>query len=99
MDLQTLARNIDAETARAFVSAVGHVIDALLLEAARAGETVTPEKRDYDSATLSRATPPTGWLSHEELRQTTQEMSEAIAAEKWADGVRLAIGMLTRLAK
>lgn len=97
MDLRTLLRNIDAETARAFVSAAGHVIDALLLETARVEEALTPPPRDYDSATLPRSAPPAGWLSHEELRRTTQKMSEAIAAEKWADGVTLAIGLLTRL--
>ncbi|MBU0616350.1 MAG: hypothetical protein KKI02_01395 [Planctomycetes bacterium] len=96
MDLRTLLRNIDAETARAFVSAAGHVIDALLLETARVGETITPTTRDYDSAALPRSAPVAGWLSHEELRQTTQKMSEAVAAEKWADGVMLAIGLLTR---
>ena len=98
MDLRGLLENINAETARAFVSAAGHVIDALLLEQARVDETVTPPMRDYDSATLSRSAPPAGWLSHEELRQTTQKMTEAIAAEKWEDGVTLAIGLLTRLA-
>jgi hypothetical protein len=95
MDLRKLLQNIDAETARAFVSAARYVLDALLLEAARAEETHTPGARDYENAKLSRATPAGGWLSHEELRKTTQEMNEAIAAEKWADGVVFAIRLLT----
>ena len=96
MDLRKLLQNIDAETARAFVSAAGHVIDAMLFESARIGETVTPAERDYENATLPRATPAGGWISHEELRLTTQKMAEALAAEKWADGVVLAIQVLTR---
>ena len=98
MDLRQLLRNIDAETARAFISAAGHVIDALLFETVRVGEMLTPTERDYENAELSRAAPIGGWLSHEELRQTTQKMAEAIAAEKWADGVTLAIQLLTRCA-
>ena len=89
---------IDGETARAFVTAARHVIDALLFEAARVEETRTPEVRDYENVGLSRATPAGGWLSHEELRQTTQKMAEAVAAEKWADGVAFAIQLLARLA-
>ncbi|MFQ5805330.1 MAG: hypothetical protein ACE5I3_02640 [Phycisphaerae bacterium] len=98
MDLRKLLRNIDAETARAFVSATRHVMDALLFEVARVGETRTPGTRDYENATLPRATPAGGWLSHEELRRTTQKMAEAMAAEKWADGVVFAIRLLTRIA-
>jgi hypothetical protein len=98
MDLQKLLQNIDADTARAFVSAASHVIDALLFETARVGETFTPATRDYENATLPRTTPAGGWISHEELRQTTQRIAEAIAAEKWADGVALAIQVLTRCA-
>jgi hypothetical protein len=98
MDLQKLLQNIDAETARAFVSAAGHVIDAMLFETARVGETLTPPTRDYENAALPRATPAGGWISHEELRLSTQKMAEALAAEKWADGVVLAIQVLTRCA-
>ena len=98
MDLRKLLQNVDAETARAFVTAARRVIDALLLEAARAKETRTPEVRDYEDATLPRTAPAGGWLSHEELRQTTQKMAEAVAAEKWADGVAFAIQLLTRFA-
>jgi hypothetical protein len=97
VNLKSLLEHIDAETARAFVSATRHVIDALLLEAARVEETRTPGTRDYDSASLSRTAPAGGWLSHAELRKTTQAMSEAIAAEKWADGVTFAIQLLAQL--
>ena len=98
MDLRKLLEQIDAETARAFVGAARRVLDALLLEAARAEETVTPTARDYECAALSREAPAGGWLSHEELRETTRELAEAMAAEKWADGVACAIRLLTRFA-
>ena len=96
MELTKLVRAIDAETARAFVTAARHVIDAMLLEGARLEEARTPPRRDYESATLSREAPPGGWLSHAELRQTTQKISEAIAAEKWSDGVMFTIRLLAR---
>jgi len=96
MDLQRLLKNIDAETARAFIGATRHVIDALLLEAALVEEKGTPAARDYENARLSRATPAGGWMSHEELRETTRNMAGALAAEKWADGVMFAIRLLTR---
>lgn len=98
MDLRKLLQQIDAETALAFVGAARHVLDALMLEMARIEEAQTPEPRDYEQAELSRATPAGGWLSHAELRKTTQELTEAIAAEKWADGVVCAIQLLSRFA-
>ena len=91
MDLLTLARNIDAETARSFVTAARHVIDALLIEAERVKRTQTPTPRDYNVAELPRATPPGGWLEHSELRATAQWLSEAMAAEKWTDGLVFAL--------
>lgn len=97
MDLQTFAKNIDADTARAFVTAARHVIDALLIEAARVRATQTPAVRDYDQAALSREAPPGGWLSHDELRETAQRLSEAIAAEKWTDGFVCALKTLSAL--
>jgi len=95
--LTKLANAIDAQTAQAFVTAARHVIDALLIEAARVDQTCTPEPRDYESATLSRAAPPGGWLSHAEMRETAQRLGEAIAAEKWTDGVVLALRLLAQL--
>jgi hypothetical protein len=97
MDLTKLARAVDAETARAFVTAARHVIDALLIESARAEQTRTPAERDYESATLSRTAPAGGWLAHGELRQTAQRLAEAIAAEKWTDGMMFALRVLAQL--
>lgn len=97
MDLKKLADAINAETARAFVHAARNVIDAMLIEAARVEQTQTPEKRDYDSAELSRSAPAGGWMSHTELRQATQNMAEAIAAEKWTEGVAFAVQVLAQL--
>ena len=94
MQLETLISRIDAETARAFVTAARHIIDALLIEAQRIRKTQTPAVRDYSSAELSREAPAGGWLSHDELRGSAQQMAEAIAAEKWLDGALFAIRAL-----
>ncbi len=94
MDLATLAKMIDVNTAQAFVSAARRVIDALLIEAERVRQTRTPAARDYSQAAPSREAAPAGWLSHEELRDTAQRLSEAVAAEKWTDGLVFALKAL-----
>lgn len=94
MRINELLKAIDAETARAFVQAARSVIDAMLIEAARVEETQTPGVIDYENATLSREAPAGGWISHAELRRTTQQMAEAMAAEKWVDGMLAAIRVL-----
>ena len=97
MDLQTLIKSIDADTARAFVSATRHVIDALLIEGERVRQTQTPTVRDYNTATLPRDSPAGGWLSHEELRETARKISEALATEKWTDGFITALKAVSAL--
>jgi len=97
MELQKLLRNLDGRTARAFVRAASHVIDAMLLETARSEPETTPGRRDYENAGLPDSTPAGGWISHEELRQTTQKMTEAIASEKWTEGVMFAIKLLAKV--
>ncbi len=97
MDLRTIVKNIDAETARAFVSASRHVIDALLIESERVRQTHTPTERDYNQAELSREAPGGGWLSHSELRDTARRMSEALANENWTDGFIAALKTVSAL--
>ena len=94
MNIEAIIKHIDAETARAFVTAARHVIDALLIEVERVQQTHTPEGRNYNSAELSRGSPAGGWLSPEELSNTTQRLAEAIAAEKWTDGVLFTLKLL-----
>ena len=91
MDLLTLARSVDAQTAQAFVTAARHVIDALLIEADRVRQTQTPAPRDYNAAELPRTAAPGGWIDPSELRETTQRLAEAMAAEKWTDGLVFAL--------
>jgi hypothetical protein len=86
---------LDARTAQAFVTAARHVIDAMLIEGQRVRQTQTPAAVDYGSAELSREAAPGGWMAHEELRGTVQKLGEAIAAEKWTDGVLFAIKALS----
>jgi hypothetical protein len=97
MDIRNLVRSIDAATARAFVTAARSVIDALMIEGQRVRQTQAPPPRDYAGAALSRETPPGGWISDDELRSASQRMNEAIAAEKWSDGVLFALRALSAL--
>ncbi len=97
MDWRMIIERLDAQTARAFISAARHVIDAMLIEAEQVKQAQTPATIDYENASLSREAPPGGWISDSELRQATQRMSEAIAAEKWTDGVVFAIKALSAL--
>ncbi len=94
MDWRRLVESVDAESARAFVLAARRVIDALLIEAERVRRTQTPTARDYNAAELPRTTPAGQWLEHSELRATAQQLSEAMAAEKWTDGLLFALKAL-----
>lgn len=94
MDWREVVRGIDAETARAFVTAACRVIDAMLIETQRRQAAQTPEQRDYEQAGLRRDTAAGGWLAHEEVRRTVQHLAEAVAAEKWTEGVLAALAVL-----
>jgi hypothetical protein len=52
---------------------------------------------DYNTATLPADVPAGGWLSPTELRRTSQELTEAIAAEKWVDGCVCALRALSAI--
>lgn len=98
MDLQKLARAIDARTAQAFVTAARHVIDALLIEGERVAQMQTPGARDYNDesgAVLPRGAPAGGWISHAELRDTSKRLAEAIAAERWTEGLLAALKLFS----
>lgn len=97
MDIVTLIQRLDVENARAFVTAVRNVVDALLIEAQQLEQQQTPEKVDYRTAELPREAPAEGWLTTGELRNTVQKLSEAIAVEKWMDGVRFALQTLSKI--
>lgn len=98
MNLATILEQVDARTARAFVEAARTFIDALLIESARIEQTRTPGEVDYRHESLSREAAPGGWISHAEIAETTRKMSEAIAAEKWVDGVVFAARVMALLA-
>lgn len=91
MDLKELLQHVDGETARAFVGAARRVIDAMLIEAEHIRAAQPPAARAYDEARLSRAAPAGGWLSHDELRGAARRLGEALAAEKWTDGLVCAV--------
>ncbi len=94
MNWESLLQSINPETARAFVAAARHLIDALLIEAERVEQAATPAPRDYPQAGLPRSTPGGGWITHSELRETARRLAEAVAAEKWVEGVAAAIKLL-----
>ncbi len=94
MDMVQVAKAMDAGTVQAFVTAARHVIDALMIEGARVEQTRTPGQRDYTTAELTREGPAGGWIASDELRATTQKLSEAIAAEKWVEGFAVAVRLL-----
>jgi len=93
-ELRRVAQALDAGTAQSFVRAARHVLDALAVEGARARDVQTPAPRDYRSAGISRAAPAGGWIGNEELRDAARRIGEAIAAEKWVDGVVFALRAL-----
>lgn len=97
MNLASLLPQIDAQSARAFVSAARHIIDALLIEAERVEATQTPAPRDYTAAALDRTAPAGGWIGVGELRATSRQLNEAIAAEKWTDGLLCALKLMALL--
>lgn len=97
MNLEAILSRIDTASARAFVGGARRLIDAMLIEGQRVRQTQTPTGVDYTSAGLQADTPAGGWISDEELRGATQRMSEAIAAEKWTEGVLFALKALSAL--
>lgn len=98
MNVATVLEQIDARTAQAFVHATRQLIDALFVESARVEQTRTPGEVDYARAELPRAAPPGGWISDAEIATTTRRMAEAIAAEKWVEGVLCAVRLMALLA-
>lgn len=97
MDWIAVARRIDAQTARTFVTAARHVVDALLIEAEHVRTTQAPTTVDYNAAGLPRDAVPGGWISIDEVRDGSRRMAESIAAEKWVDGFLVAVKLLAAL--
>ena len=46
---------------------------------------------------MSRESAAGGWISNAELTETTRKLAEAIAAEKWVDGVVFAARVIALL--
>ena len=91
MELKQLIGAIDARTAQSFVSATRRLLEVLLVEGQRVSAAQVPGKRDYNTTEIDRGGPASGWLSRDELRAASTEMAEAIAAEKWTEGVMVAL--------
>lgn len=94
MRLETVLKQIDEQTARAFVQAARHVIDAMLIEGQRVAQASGPKARDYNSTHIEATTPAGGWISDSEVHELARRLSEAIAAEKWVDGIVFAVRLM-----
>lgn len=98
MKLEEIAKRVDEGNARAFVQAARHLINAMMVETARQADSQGPAAgagaRDYRTAELSREAAPGGWISRAELDRTNQQLIEAIAAEKWIEGVVAAVRVM-----
>ncbi len=97
MDMTTLAERMTPQAARAFVSAARHVIDAMVIESERVRQAQGPGRTDYNAAGLSHDTPGGGWISVEELRDSSRRLAESIAAERWTDGFLVAVKLIAAL--
>jgi hypothetical protein len=97
MDWSKLMERMDPAVVTQFVRAGRHVIQAMLYESERMRATQTPGEVDYNEAALARAAPERGWLTHDELRTGAMKLDEAVAAERWLDGMRLTLGLLRGL--
>jgi hypothetical protein len=97
MNLTALLSSVRPETARAFVTATWSVIQAVRAELDESAQRRTPAGRDYRERSLSRTAPAGGWLTDEELCKTAEALAEAIAAEKWTDGLITALKLLSAL--
>ena len=97
MQLEAILKQIDAGTAKAFVQAARHVIDAMLIEGQRVAQARGPRQRDYNEAPVEATTPAGGWISDSEIHETARRLSEAMAAEKWIDGMVFAVRLMSQL--
>jgi len=97
MNLTALLSSVRPETARAFVTAAWSILQALRVELEQSAERRTPPVRNYNERELSRTAPAGGWLTDEELCQTVDALAEAIAAEKWTDGLITTLKVLSAL--
>jgi hypothetical protein len=97
VDLNMVLQSIDVSTAKAFVTAARNVVDAMLIEGQRVKQASGPVARDYTNASFGAEAPAGGWISDDEIAATVQSMAEAIAAEKWTQGLVFAVQALSAL--
>jgi hypothetical protein len=97
MDWSKVLERLDPAAVTEFVRAGRLVVQAALYESERVRATHTPGAVDYNHGELSRSAPAGGWLSQDELRAEVTKLSEAIAAEKWTDGMLVMLRLLRGL--
>lgn len=77
----------------AVVHAVRDVIDTLADNRSSYANTA-PQGTEYDTADHDASAPVGGWLSVDELRERSRQMTEAIAAEKFVQGFLMAVQLM-----
>jgi len=89
-----MPNTLSLEQARQFVLTVQRWIEAGLLPPTKVGAGPVPGRVDYGTAKIGSVAPAGGWLSDAEVKSVAQGMTEAIAAEKWFDGVKFAVQLV-----
>lgn len=92
--LKKVAAALDADTLKSFVHTARLTIDAIASEQRAAAAKAAPQPIDYAAADHDRSAPAGGWIDPQEVKALSAAMTEAIAAEKWADGFVTAIQLL-----
>ena len=85
--LNAILPKLTPQVMQNFVHAARTFIDSVAVEAAAVAAKETPGATDYRTANHDRSPPTGGWIDFDEVRQKSKQMTEAIAAEKFADGV------------
>lgn len=85
--LKDIAARLDEGTVQSLVHAVRLVVDAAVHEAEAVAQTQTPPPINYATADHDHGSPPGGWQTTQELRHAARQMTAAVAAEQWVDGV------------
>ncbi len=89
-----MPNTLSLEQARQFVLTVQRWIELGLLPPTKVGAGPVPGRVDYGTAKIGSVAPAGGWLSDAEVKSAAQGMTEAIAAEKWFDGVKFAVQLV-----
>lgn len=95
-NLATAASKLPHSVLESVVHTVRTLVDALADQAATPPGTL-PGGTDYSTADHDASAPAGGWLSVDELRDRSKQMTEAIAAEHFEQGFLMAVQLMAML--